>query len=436
MYCSSFKSKRQLATRLGGFQMRKTKPFTISKTIIWESYQAVKENKGSPGIDDVSIEMFEEDLKGNLYKLWNRMSSGSYFPQPVKQVEIPKKGGGKRPLGIPTVSDRIAQVAVKKLIEPKLDPYFHEDSYGYRPGKSALEAVGRCRQRCWKYDWVVDMDIKGFFDNVRHDLLLLALKRHIQESWILLYIERWLKSPVKTPLGELISREKGTPQGAVISPLLANLYLHYCLDEWLRLNYPKVVYERYADDQVCHCNTRAEAEDLKTAIGTRLQECGLELHPDKTRIVYCKDDDRRSDHDHTKFDFLGYTFRSRRSKSRYGKYFVNFTPAVSQQSMKSIKEEMRSWKLHLRSDKSLEDLGRMFDSKIRGWINYYGRFYKSGLYKVFRHLNSILTRWAMRKYKKLRHHRRRARHWLGRISRKESYLFYHWKWGIKPGVEQ
>lgn len=414
--------------------MRETKPFIISKRLIWESYEAVRENKGSSGVDDVSLETFDKALKKNLYKLWNRMSSGSYFPQPVKLVEIPKKGGGKRPLGIPTVSDRVAQMAAKKLLEPLIDPHFHEDSYGYRPGKSALDAVGQCRKRCWRYDWVVDIDIKGFFDNVRHDLLLLALERHIQEKWILLYIERWLKSPVRTPNGELIARDKGTPQGAVISPLLANLYLHYCLDEWLRINYPEVPFERYADDQVCHCKTKEEAEHLKAAIGARLQECGLELHPDKTKIVYCKDDDRRGTYDHTKFDFLGYTFRSRRSKNKYGKYFVNFTPAVSQQSMKSIRQEMRRWKLHLRSDKSLEDLGRMFDPKIRGWINYYGRFYKSELYKVFGHLNGILTRWAMRKYKKLRRHHRRARHWLGRISRQDSYLFYHWKWGIKPEV--
>lgn len=416
--------------------MRKTKPFNISKTLIWESYQAVKENGGSSGVDKVSLSAFEGNLKANLYKLWNRMSSGSYFPQPVKLVEIPKKGGGKRPLGIPTVADRIAQMAVKKLIEPKIDPCFHEDSYGYRGGKSALDAVGQCRKRCWKYDWVLDLDIKGFFDNVRHDLLLLALKRHVHEKWILLYIERWLTSPMKTAKGVLLPREKGTPQGAVISPLLANLYLHYCLDEWLGINYPTIPFERYADDQVCHCKTKEEAEMLKAAMEARLQDCGLTLHPDKTKIVYCKDDDRKWHHAHTKFDFLGYTFRSRRSKNRYGKLFVNFTPAVSQQSLKSIRQEMRSWKLHLRSDKPLEELGRMFDAKIRGWINYYGRFYKSELYKVFRHLNTILTRWAMRKYKKLRGHRRRARHWLGRISRKESYLFYHWKWGIKPEVEQ
>ena len=415
--------------------MTKTKPFTISKTIVWESYQAVKANQGGPGVDDVTIEAFEKDLKSNLYKLWNRMSSGSYFPSAVQQVEIPKKGGGKRPLGIPTVPDRIAQMVVKKLLEPKIDPHFHRNSYGYRPGKSAHGAIEACRKRCWKYNWVVDIDIKSFFDHVRHDLLLRALERHVNESWILLYIKRWLTSPVKTPEGKHLLREQGTPQGAVISPLLANLYLHYCLDEWLRLHHPNTPFERFADDMVCHCNTKAEAEELLSCIRTRLKACGLELHLEKTKIVYCKDESRKGTYPHTKFDFLGYTFLGRRSKSRYGRFFVSFSPAVSQTSMNSIRQEIRSWRLHQRSDKSLRDLGRMFDSKIRGWINYYGRFYKSELYKVFRHLNWILTRWVTRKYKKLRG-RRRARHWLGRIAQEEPHLFYHWKWGLKPEVER
>ena len=387
-------------------------------------------------MDNVTLETFDDNLKENLYKLWSRMSSGSYFPSPVKLVEIPKKGGGTRPLCIPTITDRTAQMAVKMIIEPSIDPCFHSDSYGYRLGKSAKDALGQCRTRCWRFDWVPDIDIKGFFDNVQHDLLMLALKRHVKEKWILLYIDRWLKSPMKTQKGEQVAREKGTPQGGVISPLLANLYLHYCLDEWIRKNHTETPFERFADEAVYHCKSQQEAESLLVALQQRVRECGLELHPDKTRIVYCKDDDRQNSYPITKFDFLGFTFRSRRSKNRYGKHFVNFTPAVSAQSMKSIRQEMRSWKLHLRSDKSIEDLGRMFDSKIRGWINYYGAFYKSELYKVFRHLNVILTRWASRKYKKLRRHSRRARHWLGRIAKKEPYLFYHWKWGLKPEVRQ
>lgn len=416
--------------------MTKTKPFIISKHVIWEAYKAVKRNKGSSGVDRISLTAYEVNLKDNLYKLWNRMSSGSYFPSAVKLVEIPKKGGGKRPLGIPTVADRIAQMAVKMLIEPRIDPYFHKDSYGYRPSKSAKEALGQCRRRCWRSDWLIDIDIKGFFDNVRHDLLMLALGRHVKEQWILLYIDRWLKSSIETEEGVQLSREKGTPQGGVISPLLANLYLHYCLDEWLRKTNPNILFERYADDAVYHCKTKEEAEILLSAIQGRLQECGLELHAGKSKIVYCKDDDRQNDYPVTEFDFLGYTFRSRRSKNRYGKYFINFTPAVSQVSMKKMRQEIRSWKLHLRSDKTIEDLGRMFNSKIRGWINYYGVFYKSELYKVFRHLNTILTRWASRKYKKLRRHRRRSRHWLGRIARNNPTLFYHWKWGLKPEVGQ
>lgn len=416
--------------------MTKTKSFIISKHVIWEAYKAVKRNKGSSGVDRVSLTAYEVNLKDNLYKLWNRMSSGSYFPSAVKLVEIPKKGGGKRPLGIPTVTDRIAQMVVKMLIEPRIDPYFHKDSYGYRPGKSAKEALGQCRRRCWRSDWLIDIDIKGFFDNVRHDLLMLALSRHVKEHWILMYIDRWLKSPIEIEEGIQLAREKGTPQGGVISPLLANLYLHYCLDEWLKKTNPGILFERYADDAVYHCKTKEEAETLLSAIQGRLQECGLELHAGKSKIVYCKDDDRQNGYPITQFDFLGYTFRSRRSKNRYGKYFINFTPAVSQASMKKMRQEIRSWKLHLRSDKTIEDLGRMFNSKIRGWINYYGVFYKSELYKVFRHLNTILARWASRKYKKLRRHRRRSRHWLGRVARNNPDLFYHWKWGLKPEVGQ
>ena len=416
--------------------MSKTKPFSISKEVVWEAYKKVKSNKGSAGVDDVSIEEFEKDLKNNLYKLWNRMSSGSYFPPPVKLVEIGKKDGGVRPLGIPTVGDRVAQMAVKIMLEPSIEPYFHPDSYGYRPGKSALDAVGKARERCWRYNWVLDVDIKGFFDNLRHDLLMRALQRHTDNKWVLLYIERWLTAPMQNSDGGIVSRDKGTPQGGVISPLLANLYLHYCMDEWMRINYPQNPFERYADDSVVHCKTVLEAQELKDALGERLSECGLDLHPEKTKIVYCKDDDRRENYPVTKFDFLGYTFRCRRSKNRWGKYFVNFLPAVSNQAKKAMRQELRRWKIHLRSDKSLTDLSRMINSMLRGWINYYGKFYKSELYSVFQHLNRILARWATRKYKRLRGHSRKAHYWLGEIANREPSLFYHWKWGIKPSAGQ
>ncbi|KKL95302.1 hypothetical protein LCGC14_1856000 [marine sediment metagenome] len=364
------------------------------------------------------------------------MSSGSYIPPPVKLVEISKKDGGKRPLGIPTVTDRIAQMVVKMTLEPELEPFFHSDSYGYRPGKSAIEAIGRARERCWRYDWVIDLDIKGFFDNLRHDLLLKALQKHTTNKWVLLYIGRWLIAPLQQKDGTLTSRDKGTPQGSVISPLLANLYLHYAMDEWLRRNYPKTPFERYADDSVVHCKTESEAKDVLISLKNRMAECGLELHPDKTKIVYCKDDDRRGDYPITKFDFLGYTFRRRRSKNRWGKYFVNFSPAVSDSAKKSMRQEMRRWKVHLRSDKSLEDISHMFNPVLRGWYNYYGKYYKSELNCVFRHFNRTLSRWAMRKYKRLRGHKRHAEYRIGKIAIEQPALFYHWRMGLKPSTGQ
>ena len=372
----------------------------------------------------------------HLYKLWNRMSSGSYFPPPVKLVEVPKKDGGKRPLGIPTVSDRIAQAVVKMTLEPMIEPFFHTDSYGYRPHKSAIEAVGKTRERCWRYDWVIDWDIKGFFNNIQHDLLLKALHKHTDNQWVLLYIQRWLIAPLQKADGTMVERDKGTPQGAVISPILANLFLHYSLDEWLRRNYPDNPFERYADDGVVHCKTEQQAKEILTHMKQRLEECGLELHPEKTKIVYCKDDDRHMDYPVTKFDFPGYTFCCRRSKNRWGKFFVNFCPAVSDSAKKAMRQKMRSWNVQLLSDKTLEDISHMFNPILRGWMNCYGKYYKSEVYCIYRHFNSILTRWATRKYKRLRRHTRRAEYWLGRIANNESSLFCHWQLGLKPATRQ
>jgi len=414
--------------------LKKAKSFEISKQVVWEAWKHVKANKGAAGVDSVSIVDFEINLKDNLYKIWNRMSSGSYFPPPVRIVAIPKQAGGVRYLGIPTVSDRIAQMVVKMHFEPLVEPYFHDDSYGYRPGKSAIQAVGVTRKRCWRYNWVLEFDIKGLFDNIDHDLLLKAVKHHTETKWILLYIERWLKVPFQKEDGTLMERSKGTPQGGVISPVLSNLFLHYVFDKWMERNYPQNPFCRYADDAVAHCRTKAEALVLKEKLDARFRECGLELHPEKTKIVYCKDDDRQGKYPLTSFDFLGFTFRPRRSKNRQGKYFVNFTPAVSNKAGKAMKQKARRWKMHLRSDKSLEDLSKMFGPVIRGWIAYYSSFYKSALYPTLRHLNRTLVRWAMRKFKRLRGHRRRAEHWLGRIAQRQPWLFPHWKMGIKPAA--
>ena len=413
--------------------MSEAKPFCISKMEVWEAYKRVTANKGAAGVDGESIADFERNLKDNLYKLWNRMSSGSYFPPPVRAKEIAKKSGGKRKLGIPTVADRIAQQVGKTKLEPELEPLFHADSYGYRPEKSALDAVGQARERCWRNDWVLDLDIKGFFDNLDQDLLTRAVKKHAQDRWVVLYIERWLKAPMQEEDGRLTPRAKGTPQGGVISPLLANLFLHYALDRWLAANYPQVQFERYADDAIVHCRTEKQAQEMRKAIAERLRDCGLELHPEKTKIVYCKDDLRRRTYPNEEFDFLGYTFRPRRSKNRKGKFFINFSPAVSNKAAKAIRDKIRSWNLPQRSDKAIEDLSRMFNPIIRGWLRYYGRYYRSALYPSMRALDRDLALWAKRIYKKLRGHLRRATHWIARISRRAPALFAHWQMGVRRG---
>ena len=412
----------------------KTRSFEISKNVVMEAFKRVKANKGAAGIDDESITVFEGNLKDNLYKIWNRMSSGSYFPPPVKAVEIPKKSGGKRILGVPTVADRVAQMVVKMYFEPKVEPCFHQDSYGYRPGKSAIDAIAVTRKRCWRYDWVIEFDIKGLFDNIDHELLMRAVKTHTDCKWVLLYIERWLKAPFQMGDGGIVERKAGTPQGGVISPVLANLFLHYVFDKWMERKHPQYPWARYADDGIAHCRTRSESEELLEQMRSRFLECGLELHPDKTRIVYCKDDDRRGECPEMKFDFLGYTFQPRRSKNRCGKFFINFTPGVSNKACKAMRQTIRQWRLQLKPDKTLEDISRMFNPVLRGWINYYGRFYKSALYPVLRHMNRALTCWARRKYKKLSRHQRRAEHWLGSVAKREPRLFAHWQMGILPSA--
>ncbi len=403
------------------------KPFCISRWEVWEAYLKVKSNKGAAGLDAQTIEEFEKDLKKNLYKIWNRMSSGSYFPPPVLTVKIPKAKGGERTLGIPTVSDRIAQMVVKNRLESVVDPLFLPESFGYRPRKSALDAVGRARQMCWDYDWVCDLDIKGFFDNLDHDLLMRAVKKHAKEKWLVLYIERWLKVPAQDEAGNLLKRDGGTPQGGVISPLLANLFLHYAFDLWMRRNWFHLPFERYADDIIVHCRTEREANLVGAKVAARLKQCGLELHPEKTKIVYCKDANRQETHPNEKFDFLGFTFRPRKADGRRGKVFCSFSPAISNDAAKKIRDEIRGWKLHRCTAQSIQDLARMINPKLRGWVNYYGRFMPSALRPIERHVGQSLVRWACRKYQKLRNHRTRAWTWLLRVIERQPNLLALWE---------
>ena len=403
------------------------KSFDISKKVVFKAYEKVKANKGAAGVDEESIAEFEKDLKGNLYKIWNRMSSGSYFPPPVRAVEIPKAGGrGVRVLGVPTVADRIAQTVVKLYLEPEVEPLFHPDSYGYRPGRSALDAVAKCRERCWKSDWVIDLDIRAFFDSIPWNLVLKAVSKHTDLKWVLLYVERWLQAPLQMQDGTLQQRDRGTPQGSAISPLLANLFLHYAFDVWLRRNFPAVTFERYADDAVLHCKSEAQARQVLSAITQRMAQVGLELHPDKTRIVYCKDSNRTGSYENERFNFLGYTFRPRSSKNRNGELFVSFSPAMSNDAGKAIRQQIRRWRLNGRSDKSLLDLARSINAVVRGWINYYGRFCRSRMYPTLWHIDTYLVRWAMRKYKRLNRSPKTARKWLADVMKRSPTLFAHW----------
>ena len=413
--------------------MAENKPFCIAKHAVLRSWNKVHDNKGAAGVDEVSIQEFERKLKNNLYKIWNRMSSGTYFPPPVLRVMIPKPDGRQRPLGIPTVGDRVAQMVVKLELEPKVEPLFHPDSYGYRPRKSALQAVGTCRARCWRYDWVVDLDIKGFFDNIDHSLMMHAVRKHTDCPWVLLYVERWLKAPAEAEDGTLIARDRGTPQGGVISPLLANIFLHHVFDQWMSREHPACPFERYADDVVIHCSSQEQALQVKAAVEARLRQCRLEAHPDKTCIVYCRDSNRPGGYPHIQFDFLSYSFRPRGAKNqRNGKLFTGFLPAISEKARKAIAAQVRDWRIHRKNRLELSDLSRMFNPIIRGWISYYGKYYPAGLRRTFVGLNRRLVRWARRKYKRLRDHQRQATRWLRQLARQHADLFAHWKLGIVP----
>jgi RNA-directed DNA polymerase len=414
--------------------MESAKSFSISKKAVMEAYRRVKANKGAAGIDRVSLELFDRDLGRNLYKVWNRMSSGSYFPPPVRQVEIPKAKGGVRRLGVPTVADRVAQMVAKIYAEPLIEPHFHPDSYGYRPGKSAKQAVAVTRKRCWKYDWVVEFDIKGAFDNLDHELLMKAVRKHVREKWVLLYIERWLKAPFQDAEGKVVPRIKGTPQGGVISPILMNVFMHYAFDLWMERSFPDCPFARYADDGVIHCRSKAEAEEVIRAVGGRLEECKLQMHPEKSKIVYCKDSRRRGSYPNIQFTFLGFAFRPRQAVDRKGQSFSGFLPGASPQALKRMHQAMRGWHLSCQTPATLEELSARYNPILVGWWNYYGSFYKTELRKVFGPFDRLLAHWARRKYKKLRGHKTRSVHWLGGVAQRQPNLFIHWQVLGKPAA--
>jgi RNA-directed DNA polymerase len=396
---------------------------------VWEAYRQVKVNGGAPGVDGQTVDEFEEDLRNNLYRVWNRMSSGSYFPPPVRAVEIPKSDGGTRMLGVPTVADRVAQTVVALALQPRAEAIFHPDSYGYRPGRSAHHALAACRRRCRSRDWVIDLDIRKFFDSVDHDLMIKAVQANINtdQAWVMLYVKRWLSAPLQHPDGSLVARHRGTPQGSAVSPVLANLFMHYAFDRWLEREFPTVEFERYADDAVVHCVTERQAREVLAALTTRMAEVGLALHPDKTKIVYCKDDDRRGEYPVASFTFLGYTFRARTLKSKTGRLFDGFAPAVSPAVLKQKGRRLREMRIHRRTGLSLDDLAAMINPVVAGWMDYYGQHCRWELYPLLQRVNSYLARWVRNKYKRLRAFARLRVWWNGVLDR-DPELFAHWRW--------
>jgi group II intron reverse transcriptase/maturase len=409
----------------------KSKSQPITKQMVWEAWKKVKTKGKSAGIDQISIADFEKELAKNLYKIWNRLASGSYFPPPVREVEIPKKDGKVRKLGIPTVGDRVAQTVVKDYVEPEIDKLFDENSYGYRPHKSAHQALERVKTNCSEYSWVIDLDIKGFFDNIDHRLLMKAVERHIKEKWVLMYIKRWLEMPIQLATGEIKQKEgKGTPQGGVISPLLANLFLHYAFDVWIRRTFTKVEFARYADDVIIHCQTKKQAEYILDKTRKRMRECLLELHPLKTKLVYCKDYKRKEEYENVQFNFLGYSFQPRTTISKVDKKpFLKFDLGISRESRKKIGEDIIKLNIDRSTNQTIEEIADKLNPKLQGWINYYGKFRRYEMNKIFRRLNKRLVKWIQNRYKHLRGKLQKAYGRLTEIYKSNPTLFAHWKLG-------
>lgn len=404
--------------------MEQGKAFEIPKALVWKSYQQVRKNKGAAGSDGQTLKGFIKNRDRNLYKIWNRLSSGSYFPPPVLEKKIPKPDGKERVLGIPTVGDRVAQGAVKIYLEELLEPHFDQDSYGYRPNKSAHQALEVCKERSWKHSWVLELDIQGFFDCVRHDLVLEALKYHKVPKWVLLYCQRWLEAPSVEEVGQQTAavRALGTPQGGVISPLLANLFLHYAFDYWMRRKRPHVPFERYADDIVCHCNRMKDAEALKKDLEERMGEVGLTLHPKKTQVVYVGSFERNNVE--TSFTFLGYDFQQRVVRSRKGELIRVCMPGASKKALKGIAEMIRSWKIPREISEEIEELADRYRGTVRGWINYYGRHWNRIFsYRLWTNFENRLIGWMKAKYNL---GAKAAVKRLNRIRKEKPKLFPHW----------
>ena len=403
------------------------KPFDISKQEVFGAWVKVRSNEGAPGVDGVSVTEFEKDLKNDLYKIWNRLSSGTYFPPEVKAVAIPKSAGGTRILGVPTVGDRVAQTVVANHLMERVEPVFHPDSFGYRPGRSALDAVQSCKRRCWRYEWVLEFDIRKFFDSVPWDKVVAAVEAHTDARWVVLYVKRWLSAGLRMPDGTTTERLEGTPQGSAVSPVLANLFLHYAFDMWMDREFPACPFERYADDGVIHCRTFEEARKVLVALRARMTEVGLELHPDKTGIVYCQNGNRREQFPNTEFTFLGFTFRPRAAKNRHGETFTSFQPAVSKPALKRMSDRVRGWNLqrNIGGEGAEAARKRMVNATVRGWMAYYGCFYRSAMYPLLDRINFKLLRWIKRKYRK---NTGEARRLMAERYAVQPRYYAHWTW--------
>lgn len=410
------------------------KSFAIPKRLVWDAWKAVKANKGAAGSDGQTIEEYEKDLKNNLYRLWNRMSSGSYMPKSIRQVFIPKGDGGLRELGIASIEDRVAQTVAKLYLEPLIEPYLHKDMYGYRPGRSAHDAIEVTRKRCWKYNWVVDVDIKGFFPSIDRALLDKAVRKHTNCSWLLLYLPRWLAMPVHQVDGTFKTSDKGVAQGSPLSPVLANLYMHYAVVAWFGREFPLTEFAVYADDMVIHARSKEEAERIRGALDQRLKTCGLMLHPEKTKVVYCKDANRPVETEHIAFDFLGHTFRPREAMSKYGKVFTSFLPGISRKALKQMHERVRKLKLTTHTHLSLEGVAELLNPLLRGWIQYFGRFYREALHNFLSHIDTLIAKWLRRKHKPLRRRKIHSTNQLRRIAERQPRLFAHWTFGATPAT--